>query len=164
MKEIWCWKSQEFIFTSWAIIIHRSEIRVSEICIEPNSYLAERQDPDQLSLFPVAGNVRMGNNGICLLILVKWGIDKNESFTGLKQPIWDCYHTVILSTDTKHIKKCQTISSPKLVTNDQLRGASSWISSVTQAWPIPYPLHSWWMQCVRYVSPLGYRGWPMDYI
>ena len=43
-----------------------SEIRVSEIFIDPNSELVERQDPDQLSLLPDAGNMRMGINRICL--------------------------------------------------------------------------------------------------
>ena len=37
---------------------HRSEIRVSEICID-------LQDPDQLSLFPDAGKLRMGIMRIC---------------------------------------------------------------------------------------------------
>ena len=46
---------------------HRSEIMVLEIFFDPNSYLVERQDPDELFLFPDAENVRVSNNRICLV-------------------------------------------------------------------------------------------------
>ena len=36
---------------------HQSDIRVCEIYINLNSYMVKRQDQDQLSLFPDAGEV-----------------------------------------------------------------------------------------------------------